>query len=158
MIRSSRFWEQTFSNVIECFHMTSQRPYWCPKTMKRQPCWCPKPVLWELNSFLMQTLSFVPINLHRCWPREWKHSIGNRSNSKRARTKFKLTGTFKILRKLKQQKAFLACSLWFFAHLFVFVRKARGKVIIKKIQGFETEHKHLSIKYQIQNVRVQRLN
>ena len=61
----------------ECFHMTSRRPYWCPKTMKRRPCWCPKPVLWELNSFLMQTLSFVPINLHRCWPREWKHSIGN---------------------------------------------------------------------------------
>ena len=23
----------------------------------------------------MQTLSFVSINLHRCWPREWKHSI-----------------------------------------------------------------------------------
>ena len=39
-------------------------------TMKRRPCLCPKPVLWELNSFLMQTLSFVPINLHRCWPRE----------------------------------------------------------------------------------------
>ena len=60
---------------IECFQMTSRRPYWCPKTMKRRPCWCPKPVLWELNSFLMQTLSFVPINLHICWPREWKHSI-----------------------------------------------------------------------------------
>ena len=45
---------------IECFHMTSRRPYWCPKTMKRRPCWCPKPILWELNSFLMQTLSFVP--------------------------------------------------------------------------------------------------
>ena len=59
----------------ECFHMTSLRPYWCPKTMKRRPCWCPKPVLWELNSFLMQTLSFVPINLYRCWPREWKHSV-----------------------------------------------------------------------------------
>ena len=29
----------------------------------------------ELNSFLTQTISFVPINLHRCWPREWKHSI-----------------------------------------------------------------------------------
>ena len=43
--------------------------------MKRRPCWCPKPILWELNSFLMQTLSLVPINLHRCWPREWKHSI-----------------------------------------------------------------------------------
>ena len=60
---------------IECFHMTSRRPYWCPKTMKRRPCWCPKPILWEFNSFLMQTLPFVPINLHRCWPREWKHSI-----------------------------------------------------------------------------------
>ena len=30
---------------IECFHMTSRRPYWRPKTMKRRPCWCPKPVL-----------------------------------------------------------------------------------------------------------------
>ena len=66
---------------IECFHMTSRRPYWCPKTMKRQPCWCPKPILWELNSFLMQTLSFVPINLHRCWPCEWKRSIGRLLNS-----------------------------------------------------------------------------
>ena len=59
--------------------MTSRRPYWCPKTKKRRPCWCPKLVLWELNSFLMQTLSFVPINLHRYWPREWKHSIDIRS-------------------------------------------------------------------------------
>ena len=59
----------------ECFHLTSWRPYWCPKTMKRQPCWCPKPILWELNSFLMQTPPFVPINLHKCWPREWKYSI-----------------------------------------------------------------------------------
>ena len=37
---------------IGCFHITSRRPYWCPKTIKRRPCWCPKPVLWELNSFL----------------------------------------------------------------------------------------------------------
>ena len=43
--------------------------------MKRRPCWCPKTILWELNSFLMQTLPFVPINLHRCWPHEWKYSI-----------------------------------------------------------------------------------
>ena len=55
---------------IECLHVTSRRPYWCPKTMKGRPCWCPKPILWELYSFLMQTLSFVPINLHRWWPRE----------------------------------------------------------------------------------------
>ena len=60
--------------------MTSRRPYWCPKTMKRRPCWFPKPILWELDSFLMQKLSFVPINLHRCWPRESKHSIGSLSN------------------------------------------------------------------------------
>ena len=61
--------------TIECFHMTSRRPYWCPKTMKRRPCWCPKPVPWELNCFLMQTLYFVTMNLHICWPREWKHSV-----------------------------------------------------------------------------------
>ena len=33
-------------------------------------------ILWELNSSLMQTLSFVPINFHGCnWPREGKCSI-----------------------------------------------------------------------------------
>ena len=42
-----------FDKTIVCFHMTSWRPYLCPKTMKRRPCLCPKPVLWELNSFLM---------------------------------------------------------------------------------------------------------
>ena len=41
-----------FVNIL-CFHMTSRRPYLCPKTMKRRLCLCPKPVLWELNSFLM---------------------------------------------------------------------------------------------------------
>ena len=71
-------WKGNSTNTglyIECFHMTSRRPYWCPKTMKWRPCWCPKPVLWEMNSFLMQMISFVPKQLHRCWPREWKHSI-----------------------------------------------------------------------------------
>ena len=55
--------------------MTSWLPYLCPKTTTRRPCWCPKPVPWELNSFLMQTLSFVTINLHLHWSRELKHSI-----------------------------------------------------------------------------------
>ena len=32
---------ECFAELIECFHMTSRRPYWCPKTMKRRPCWCP---------------------------------------------------------------------------------------------------------------------
>ena len=40
----------------------SWRPYWCSKTMKWRPCLCTKTILWELNSFLMQTLSFVPMN------------------------------------------------------------------------------------------------
>ena len=31
-------------------------------------------VLPELNSFFMKTLSFVPIKLHRCWPRDCKRS------------------------------------------------------------------------------------
>ena len=42
--------------------MTSWQPYWCSKTMKRRPCLCTKTILWELNSFLMQMLSFVPMN------------------------------------------------------------------------------------------------
>ena len=75
-----------FENSIESFHMTSRRPFWCPKTMKRRPCWCSKPILWELNSFLMQTLSFVPKHLHKCWAREWKHSIGSATRARRPST------------------------------------------------------------------------
>ena len=52
------------------------------KTIKRRPCWCSKQIPWELISFLMQTLSFVLINLHRCRPREWKRSISNFKNNK----------------------------------------------------------------------------
>ena len=32
--------------------MTSRRPYWCPKTMKRLPCWCPKPISGSRTLFL----------------------------------------------------------------------------------------------------------
>ena len=59
-----------YTNSIIVLYMMSWRPHWCPKTMKPRPCWCPKQVLWELNCFVMQTLSFVLINLYRCWPRE----------------------------------------------------------------------------------------
>ena len=55
--------------------MTSRPTHWCPKIVKWRPCWCPKSILWEMISFLLQTLSFVPINLHRFWPREWKRSM-----------------------------------------------------------------------------------
>ena len=64
-----------FLGPIEYFHMTSRRPYWCPKTMKRRPCWSSKPVLWELSSFLMQTLSFVSINLLRYCMATWVKTL-----------------------------------------------------------------------------------
>ena len=44
-----------------------------------------------------------------------------------------------------------------FVHLLVFVRKTTRKVTIK-VEGFETKHKHLAVKDQIQNARVQSLN
>ena len=54
--------------------MTLQRLYWCSQTIKGRPCWCTMTIPWELNFFLIIKLSFVPINLHRSWPREWKRS------------------------------------------------------------------------------------
>ena len=37
----------------------------------------------------MQTLSFVPINLHRCWPREWRHYWCTKTvHQRRLHTKF----------------------------------------------------------------------
>ena len=64
---------------IERFHMMPRSPYWCSKTMKRWGCWCYKPTHWELNSFTMYMFSIVPINLHRCCPRDWKRSISLRT-------------------------------------------------------------------------------
>ena len=67
-------WQQ-YCLLKECFHMTSRRPYWCLTQwngnhvgVSNQSCGS-----WIL--FFMQTLSFVPINLHRCWPSEWKRPI-----------------------------------------------------------------------------------
>ena len=47
------------------------------KTMNWRPCWCSKAILWELN-LIMSKCSFVPINLRRCWTRDWKRSIQDR--------------------------------------------------------------------------------
>ena len=57
------------------------------------------------------------------------------SNSKSARTKFKLIGKFKMLRKLKQQKAFPACSLSFCCTFIRFGTQNNKKSNNKKIQG-----------------------
>ena len=42
-------------------HVTSHPLYCCSTKMKRRPCWCPKPILWDLNSFLVQTLFSLEI-------------------------------------------------------------------------------------------------
>ena len=56
------------------------------------------------------------------------------SNSKRARTKFKLIGKFKMLRKLKQQKAFPARSLSFFCTFIRFCTQSNKKINNKKFK------------------------
>ena len=39
-------WKDMVTRLIEIFHMTSRRPYWCPKTITGRPFWCFKQVLW----------------------------------------------------------------------------------------------------------------
>ena len=56
------------------------------------------------------------------------------SNSKSARTKFKLIGKFKMLRKLKQQKAFPAHSLSFCRTFIRFCRQNNKKSNDKKFK------------------------
>ena len=45
------------------------------KTMNRRPCLCTKKILWELNSFHVFKLCFIPSDLQSCSPRDWKRSI-----------------------------------------------------------------------------------
>ena len=68
-------------NSIKYYHMTNTRPVYrvfshditaailVSQNNEMAAMLVSQPILWELNSFLMQTLSFVPINLHRCRPR-----------------------------------------------------------------------------------------
>ena len=50
--------------------MTSRRPYWYSKTMKRRPYLCSNKSC-GTGTLSCVNISFVLINLHRCWPREW---------------------------------------------------------------------------------------
>ena len=43
--------------------------------MNRRPCLCTKKLPWELNSFHMLKLSFIPSNVQSCRPRDWKRCI-----------------------------------------------------------------------------------
>ena len=67
--------QYTLFIIIKCFHMTSQRPCWSSKTKKWRPWWCTKLILWELDSIIMQILSFVAVIKYGCWSREWKSSV-----------------------------------------------------------------------------------
>ena len=58
------------------------------------------------------------------------------SNPKSARTKFKLIGKFKMLRKLKQQKAFPARSLSFCCTFIRFCTQRNKKSNYKKFKDF----------------------
>ena len=44
---------------MERFHMTSQRPYWCSKTMKRRPCSC--------SELIISIRQLYPIWLNTSW-------------------------------------------------------------------------------------------
>ena len=92
---------------------------------------------WHLTKDFICTLAFILLHIYPLLYEEKIRECDNQkfkvlrtqtfnritSNSKRARTKFKLIGKFKMLRKFKQQKAFPARSL----HLFAFVCKQQEK-------------------------------
>ena len=59
--------EVSYIQTTDRFHMTSRRPYWGTKKIKKVACGI------EVFSLVKQ-FSFVPRNLHSCWPREWKRS------------------------------------------------------------------------------------
>ena len=60
---------------VDRFHMTSQRPYLCYENNDSVAMFVYKKITWELNSFHMLKLSFIPSNLQSCWPCDWKQSI-----------------------------------------------------------------------------------
>ena len=56
---------------LELFHLTSRNVtsvILVSQNNETAAILVPKPVLWEL----CKKLFFLPINLHICWPREWK--------------------------------------------------------------------------------------
>ena len=55
-------YDQNLEN-LDCFRVTSRPPCLFANTIKRRPCWCAKPILWQLNFFLRQKLSFVQIGI-----------------------------------------------------------------------------------------------
>ena len=63
-IHLSSSWLYRTMNRIGRFHMTSRRPWWCTKLIRR-----------ELNSIFMHMLSFVSVIQYGSWSREWTRSL-----------------------------------------------------------------------------------
>ena len=57
------------SSTIERFHMTSRRPYWCTKTMKRRPLLVCQANPVGVEVFPYVNTFFCSNNLHSCWSR-----------------------------------------------------------------------------------------
>ena len=69
-------WGVVRTSIVR-FDMTSRRLYLCTKQWIGGHVCVQKKILWELNSFHMLKLSFIPSNLQSscCWPRDWKRSM-----------------------------------------------------------------------------------
>ena len=104
---------------------------------------------WQLTKDFICTLAFIFLHIYSLlYAKKKKQECDNQkfkvlrtqtfnritSNSKRARTKFKLIGKFKMLRKLKQQKAFPARSLSFFCTFIRFCTQSNKKINNKKFK------------------------
>ena len=72
-LRVTRKWPQ------ERFYVTSRRPYWCSKTMKRWPaCWCSKPILMGFFSYVNPFIcSNKFVWMLATWVKtpNWSHSV-----------------------------------------------------------------------------------
>ena len=62
--------EKSFHKIMEQLYRSFSHDVtaaiFVQKTMNRRPCLCTKKILWELNSFHMLKLSFIPSNLQSC--------------------------------------------------------------------------------------------
>lgn len=68
--------------LLNCFHLNGYIKEIYQKTtgqlhlMSRRPCWfCTKKNPARIELLYLKKISFIPRNLHGCWPRDWKWPI-----------------------------------------------------------------------------------
>ena len=94
--------------------MTSRRPYlWTKQWIGGHVC-VQKKILWELNSFHMLKLSFIPSNLQSCWPRDWKRSIGliSKTTTLQVHHTFISVNCFAVTAQIRRASFHLLCRTW----------------------------------------------